>query len=106
MMFESREIELKGSVKEGLGDYQKYIPIYQQFIDDNTSLADKTLNYNVTLKSIEKNEDSSYNEFVGTTENNEKIPIFTKFCPLFDPTIHDLLLFISFNILCIAFASI
>lgn len=84
-MFESREIELKGSVKEGLGDYQKYIPIYQQFIDDNTSLADKTLNYNVKLKSIEKKEDSSYNEFVGITENNEKISIFTKFCPLFDP---------------------
>jgi len=82
-MFEQRNIIVKD---DDLREQQSYIPIYNHFVkpEMKINLNSTVLNYSVKILEAEKHEET-YNGFVGRTANNERIPIFVKFCPLSDP---------------------
>ena len=63
--------------------YQNYTPLYKNYIktDDWSNFS---LNYPTLISSLKSTE--HYNGFLGETSNGDIIPIFAKFCPLFDST--------------------
>ena len=83
-MFEERTIKFSDVVTSELEEYQNFVPIYPQFYQENEN-DNWILNYPIKLSSLEKESDT-YNNFIGISENDEKIHVFIKFCPLVDPT--------------------
>lgn len=72
------------TLRERLATYQSYIPIYNNFFENNSQ--DATLNYTHDLEKIHSTEE--HNVFLGETSEKQKHKkkIFAKFCPLMDPT--------------------
>lgn len=76
-------IVFDNDLKERFITYQNYIPLYKNYfkIDDWSKFS---LNYPILISSLKSTD--HYNRFFGITSNGESIPIFAKFCPLFDST--------------------
>lgn len=65
--------------------YQHYCPLYKRYFTD-PDWNSFSLNYPISIHTLHSTE--HYNKFEGKTSENKKIPIFAKFCPLFDASRH------------------
>tara|TARA_B110001469_G_scaffold127517_1_gene148762 strand:+ start:7724 stop:9310 length:1587 start_codon:yes stop_codon:yes gene_type:complete len=76
-----KKILFDDNLKQRFVTHQNYSPMYKKYFSH--SVWDSfTLKYPVVIESLKST--SNYNCFVGETCDKSNLPIFAKFCPLFD----------------------
>lgn len=78
-------IHFDEKLQDRFSSYQHFSPLYKRYFTapDWNSFS---LNYPISIHSL--NSTDHYNKFEGKSDENKEIPIFAKFCPLFDASRH------------------